>query len=332
MSAGFVTRGKPRRRERLCALALLAFACFGAHAQGYPAKPLRMIVPLPPGSTGEALARLVAENLRQRIDQSVVVDTRPGASGQIGVGAVVRSPPDGYTIMVASVGPITINPALYGAKLGFDPVTELAPITQIANTTSVLLVHPSLPVRGMKEFIAFARARPGQLLYSSAGNASTTHFNMVLLGSMTGVKLAHVPYKGSTQGLIAVASGETQLMITGWVNSLPLAKSGKVRLLAVVSAQRNAVAPGLPAIGETVPGYEAEQWYGVFAPAGTSQSILSLLHAAIVKDLQTPEARSWFANAAAVPIGNTPQEFGARIRAEFARWTKIIRESGMKPE
>jgi tripartite-type tricarboxylate transporter receptor subunit TctC len=249
------------------ACALLALSTVAAHAQSYPTKPLRMIVPLPPGSTGDAVARMVAENLRQAIGQSVVVDTRAGASGQIGVAAVVRSAPDGYTIMLASVGPVTINPAVYGAKLGFDPVTDLAPITQVANTTSVLLVHPSLPVRNVKELVDLAKARPGEISYASAGNTSITNFNVALLASMTGIKLMHVPYKGSTQGLIAVASGECQLMVTGWINALPLSKPGKVRLIAVVSAERIPIAPELPAIGETVPGYESEQWYGVFAPA-----------------------------------------------------------------
>ena len=324
-----------RTRRMLCsplACALLAFSSITAHAQSYPTKPLRMIVPLPAGSTGDAIARLVAENLRQSIGQSVVVDTRPGASGRIGVGAVVRSVADGYTIMVASVGPITINPAIFGAKLGFNPVTDLAPITQIANTTSVLLVHPSLPVHNVKELVALARARPGELYYSSAGSTSITHFNVALLCSMTGTKLVHVPYKGSTQGLIAVASGETQLMITGWINALPLSKPGKVRLIAVVSAERNAVAPELPAIGETVPGYESEQWYGVFAPAGTPQTIISLLNTEIVKGLKTPEAKSWFAHGGATSIGNTPEQFAARIKAEIAKWTKLAGELGAKPE
>lgn len=314
------------------ACALLALSTVAVHAQSYPTKPLRMIVPLPPGSTGDAVARMVAENLRQAIGQSVVVDTRAGASGQIGVAAVVRSAPDGYTIMLASVGPVTINPAVYGAKLGFDPVTDLAPITQVANTTSVLLVHPSLPVRNVKELVDLAKTRPGEISYASAGNTSITNFNVALLASMTGIKLMHVPYKGSTQGLIAVASGECQLMVTGWINALPLSKPGKVRLIAVVSAERIPIAPELPAIGETVPGYESEQWYGVFAPAGTPQAIISLLNTEIVKSLQTPEAKSWFARGGAVPVGNTPEQFAARIKVESAKWAKLARELGAKPE
>ena len=311
---------------------LLTLYALVAHAQTYPSKPVRIIVPLSASSTGDALARMVGDNLTQKLGQSFVVETRPGASGQIGVAAVVRSPPDGYTIMLASTGPITINPVFYGAKLGFDPVKDLAAITQVANTESVLLVHPSLPVRNIKEFIAFAKARPGELVYSSAGNSSTTHLHLALFNSMAGIKMLHVPYKGSTEGLIAVASGETQAMLTGWINALPLAKSGKVRMLAVTSAQRNPAAPELPAIKESVPGYEADQWYGVLAPAATPKAIIALLHRTIATELQTSAARTWLAERGAVAVGSTPEQFGARIKSEIAKWGKIIQESGTSPE
>jgi len=311
---------------------LLALFATGVHAQEYPVKPVRVIVPLPPGSTGEALARLVGDSLGQKMGQSFIIDTRPGASGQIGVTAVVRAPPDGYTIMVASVGPITINPAVYGAKLGFDPVRDLAPITQIANTTSVVIVHPSVPVKTIGQLITFAKARPGELVYASAGNTSTTNLYMALFNSMAGIKMLHVPYKGSTPGLIAVASGEAQLMITGWINSLPMVKTGKVRVLAVVSAKRTPAAPDLPAIGEVVKGYDADQWYGVFAPAATSKAIVATLHAAIVKELQTAETRSWLTQNGAEPVGNTPEQYAARIKTEYAKWTRIVQETGTKPE
>jgi tripartite-type tricarboxylate transporter receptor subunit TctC len=312
----------------------MLFALFGAPAlaQDYPVKPVRVIVPLPPGSTGEALARLVGDNLAQKMGQPFVIDTRPGASGQIGVASVVRAPADGYTIMVASVGPVTINPAVYGVKLGFDPVKDLAPITQIASTTSVLLVHPSVPARNVKELIGLAKTRPGELVYASAGNTSVTNLDMVLLNSMAGTKMLHVPYKGSTQALIAVASGESQLMITGWINALPMTKAGKVRAIAVVAAKRSPVAPELPAIGEVVRGYDAAQWYGVFAPAGTPGSVITLLHGAITRELKTPDTRAWLAKTGSEPVGNTPEQFGARIRAELAKWTKIVKESGIKPE
>ena len=319
-------------RRSITTCMLLTLLAAGVHAQEYPAKPVRVIVPLPPGSTGEALARLVGDGLGQKMGQSFIIDTRPGASGQIGVTAVVRSPPDGYTLMVASVGPITINPAVYGAKLGFDPVRDLAPITQIANTTSVVIVHPSVPVRTMGELITFARARPGQLIYASAGNTSTTNLYMALFNSMAGIKMLHVPYKGSTPGLIAVASGETQLMITGWINSLPMVKSGKVRVLAVVSAKRTPTAPHLPAIGEVVKGYDADQWYGVFAPAATPKAIVATLHTAIVRELQTAETRSWLTQNGAEPVGNTPEEYGARIKTEVAKWARIVQETGTKPD
>ena len=319
-------------RHSIAICVLLALFASGVHAQDYPAKPVRVIVPLPPGSTGESLARLVGDSLGQKMGQTFVIDTRPGASGQIGVTAVVRAPPDVYTIMVASVGPVTINPAVHGAKLGFDPVRDLIPITQIANTTSVVIVHPSVPVRTIRELVTFARARPGQLIYASAGNTSTTNLYMALFNSMAGIKMLHVPYKGSTQGLISVASGETQLMITGWINSLPMTKSGKVRPLAIVSAKRSPVAAELPALGEVVPGYDAEQWYGVFAPAGTSRSIIATLNAAIVKELQTAATRSWLAQNGAEAVGSTPEQFGERIKSEVAKWTRIVQQTGAKAE
>src|SRR6476661_4887269 len=228
-------------RNTMAASMLLALLAVSAHAQEYPVKPVRVIVPLPAGSTGEALARLVGESLAQKLGQPFVVDTRPGASGRIGVTAVVRAPPDGYTIMVASVGPVTINPAVYGAKLGFDPIKDLAPVTEIASTTSVLLVHPSVPVRNVKELIALAKARPGELIYGSSGNTSVTNLDMALFNMMAGIKMLHVPYKGSTQSIIAVASGETQLIMTGWISSLPMTQTGKVRPIAVVAAKRSPV-------------------------------------------------------------------------------------------
>jgi len=311
---------------------LIALFSAGAGAQDYPSKPVRIIVPLPAGSTGEAMARLVADNLAQKTGQSFIVETRPGASGQIGAAAVAKAPPDGYTLMVASVGPVTINPAVYGAKLGFDPLKDFTPITQIANTTSVIIMHPSVPVKTLAQLITFAKARPGQLMYASAGNTSTTNLYMALLSTMTGIKMLHVPYKGSTQGMISVASGETQLMITGWINALPMTKQGKVRPLAVVSARRSPVAPQLQAIGEVVPGYDADQWYGVLAPAGTPKNIIGLLHTTIVNGLQTPEARAYLTQSGAEPVGNTPEQFGARIRAEIAKWTKIVNATGAKPQ
>lgn len=311
---------------------LLALFAANAQAQEYPVKPVRVIVPLPPGSTGEALARLVGDNVAQKLGQPFVIDTRPGASGQIGVASVVRAPPDGYTLMVASVGPVTINPAVYGAKLGFDPVKDLAPITQIASTTSVLIVHPSVPARNVKELIALAKARPGEVVYASAGNTSVTNLDMAVLNSMAGTRMLHVPYKGSTQALVAVASGEAQLMITGWINALPMTKTGKVRPIAVVAAKRSPVAPELPAIGEVVRGYHAAQWYGVFAPAGTPAPLIARLHGAIAAELQTPDTRAWLAKTGSEPVGNTPEQFGALIKAELAKWTKVVQETGIKPE
>ena len=321
------------RRSRSVTFSLSVLLAANAYAQTYPVKTVTMVVPLAAGGTADVMARLIAEKMSQNIGQQVVVDPRPGASGQIGVAAVVRSPPDGHTIMLTSTGPIAINPGLYGAKLPFDPVKDLAPITQAANAPLVLLIHPSLPARNVKELIALAKAKPGELLYASAGSASITNLDVVLLTSMAGINMAHVPYKGAPQAVISVASGETQLMINGLIPSLPLAKAGKVRMLGLTSLERNPAAPDVPTISEAgVRGYEADQWFGLFAPAATRKDFIAQLHAATVKALQSSEVSSWLTQQGAVPVGNTPEQFGAFVKAEIAKWTKVIQSSGAKPD
>lgn len=308
------------------ALALLV--SLDAGAQAYPSKPIRIIVPTAAGGTGDSLGRFVADRLNDSFKQQVVVDNRPGANGIIGTELVAKAPPDGYTLMLASAGNIAINPGLYGAKLPFNPERDLAPITQVANTTQILIVHPSVPAKTIKELIALAKSQPNKLDYVNAGNGSTPHLNMALFASMAGIKLNGIVYKGSTQGRVAVVAGEVPLMVDGLMPSLPLVQAGRVRALGVTSAKRTPALPDVPAIAETVPGYLGEIWYGVLAPAGTPPDVINRLNSTIVAALKTPEIRTRFANQGADVVASTPAEFSEFIRREIVKWTKVIKDAG----
>lgn len=318
---------------RLCGSVLgvsLAFATGSVCAQQYPSKPIRIIVPTAAGGTGDTLARFVGERLSESLQQQVVVDNRPGANGIIALRAVVNAPADGYTLVVASSGNIAINPGLHGSKLPFNPERDLAAVTQLASTTQIMNVHPSLPARSVKDLIALAKARPNSIDYVNAGNGSTPHLNMVLFASMAGIKINGIVYKGSTPGRLAVLAGEVPLMIDGLIPSLPLIQSGRLRPLGVTSAKRVAILPNVPTIGETVPGYVGEIWYGVLAPAGTPPDIVAKLNGAIAGFLKSPDVRQRFATQGADVVGNSPAEFAAFISREIVKWTQVIRESGAR--
>ena len=308
---------------------ILAFAlATTAWAQQYPSKPIRIVVPTAAGGTGDSLARFVAERLTETFKQQVVVENRPGANGIIATEYVVKAPPDGYTLVAASAGNIAINPGLYGPKLPFNPERDLAPVALMANTTQIMIAHPSLPVRNVKELIALAKTKPGAIDYVNAGNGSTPHLNMVLFASMAGIKLQGIVYKGSTPGRLAVVAGETPLMIDGLIPSLPLVQSNRVRALGVTSAKRVAILPDVPAIGESVPGYVGEIWYGILAPAATPQDVIARLNSAITAGLNTPEVKTRFAKQGADVVSGTPAEFGAFIKKEIVKWTKVVKVSG----
>jgi len=306
----------------------LALAAATASAQQYPTKPVRIIVPTAAGGTGDSLARFVAERLTESLKQQVVVENRPGANGIIATELVAKATPDGYTLVAASAGNIAINPGLYGPKLPFNPEKDLAPVALMANTTQIMIAHPSLPVKNVKELIALAKARPGSIDYVNAGNGSTPHLNMVLFASMAGIKLQGIVYKGSTPGRVAVVAGETPLMIDGLIPSLPLVQGNRVRALGVTSVRRISILPDVPTIGETVPGYVGEIWYGILAPAGTPQEIITRLNSAIVAALNTPEVKARFAKQGADVVSNSPAEFGAFIKKEIVKWTKVVKVSG----
>lgn len=306
------------------------FAASCLQAQGYPSKPIRVIVPTAAGGTGDTLARFVAERLGEALKQQVVVDNRPGANGILGTEVVVKAPADGHTLMLASAGNIAINPGLYGAKLPFNPERDLAPVTQVAKTTQVLVTHPSVPAKNVAELIALAKKQPNKLDYVNAGNGSTPHLNMALFASMAGIKLNGIVYKGSTQGRVAVVAGEVPLMVDGVIPSTPLIQSGRLRALGVTGLTRTPALPDVPPIAETVPGYVGEIWYGVLAPAGTPPDIVNRVQGVVAASLNTAEVKARFAKQGAEVVGSTPADFAAFIRQEIVKWTKVIKEAGAR--
>ncbi|MDB5810192.1 MAG: tctC [Betaproteobacteria bacterium] len=313
------------------AIALLMSASIAA-AQTYPNKPIRIIVPLAAGGTGDTLGRLAADALAAAFGQQVVVDNRPGANGIIGTDLVAKATPDGYTLASASTGNVVINPALFGSKLPFNAERDLVPITQIATGTSVVIVHPSFAPKTISDLIALAKAKPAAINYASSGMGSAVHLGTALFESMAGIRMTHIVYKGSTPGRVAVLANEADLMFDGLLPTLPQIKAGKLRALGVTSIKRSSVMPDVPAISETLPGYSADTWYGLFAPRGTPREVILKIHATIAKTLATAETRAKLAAQGAESAGNTPEEFAAFIKAENAKWGKVVRDSGAKPD
>jgi tripartite-type tricarboxylate transporter receptor subunit TctC len=297
-----------------------------AFAQAYPAKPVRMIVSTAAGGSADTLGRLLAQKLSATLGQSVVVENRSGSGGVVGTEVVAKATPDGYTLLLAYHSHV-INPALY-PELPFDTVKAFAPITQVAVQPQLLNVHPSLPARNVKELIALAKARPGQLLYGSAGSGSGGHLANEIFNSMAGIRMTHVPYKGSAPALIDVIAGHTQLMFATLITSLPHTRSGRLRAMGVSSLKRAAILPDVPAIAETLPGYETVVSYFLLAPAGTPDDIVVRLHAESAKALREADVIERLARDGAEPVGNTPQETARYIVSEIDKWGKAVKASG----
>ena len=310
-------------------LAMTATPCF---AQGtYPAKPVRVISPSSAGGGSDIIARIVAPKLTERLGQQVIVENRPGAGTVIGSDYVAKAAPDGYTLLLG-IATLATNPALL-KKMPYDAVRDLAPITQVAQSPNVLVVHPSIPVKTVKELIAFVRARPGQLTFASAGIGTNPHMTFELFRSMTKLDAVHVPYKGSAPAIIDLVGGHVAMMSATALTGIPQIRAGRLRGLGVTSAKRSAAAPELPTLDEAgVPGYEATQWYGLLAPAGTPPQIVKRLHADMVQILNSADVKSRLANDGAEPVGDTPEQFGKFIRAELAKWAQVARDAGIKPE
>jgi tripartite-type tricarboxylate transporter receptor subunit TctC len=316
-------------------LGLVAILCSISSAQAqtaYPGRPIRFIVPFTPGGSGDVFARPIAQKMSESMGQQVVVENRPGSGGVIGSEAVAKAPPDGYTMMMGLTANVVINPALY-AKLPYDPARDFAPVTLVANAPYVLVVPPSLPAANVKQLVALARAKPGELAYVSFGSGSMGHLAGELFASMAGVKLLHVPYKTLGQGLTDLVSGQVQLLFIGIASAQPHVRSGKLRAIAVSGAKRSPAMPQVPTVSESgVKGFEVTGWYGVFVPAGTPQDIIARLHKEVVRALSLPEVRERLSTEGAELVGNSPREFDVFIRNELTKWAKIVKLSGAKAE
>jgi len=314
--------------NRILAL-ILACAALPALAQTYPTKPVRFIVPFAAGGGSDLVARTVAQKLTEALGQTVVVDNRTGAAGSIGAELAAKSPPDGHTLLLGSNGPLAINPHLY-PKLPYDAVRDFAPVALVTVMPFLFVTHPALPVRSVKDLIALAKSRPGQLNYGSPGNGSTTHLANELLKSMTGISVTHVPYKGVAPAATDLISGQTQMMSGDFSTLLPHVKSGRMHALAVTSERRSSLLPGMPTIAESgVPGYEASGWFGVLVPAGTPATIVERLNNTIAKGLAAADARERLGALGGEVASGSPEQFAAHVRRESAKWGKVIRAIGL---
>jgi tripartite-type tricarboxylate transporter receptor subunit TctC len=331
----FLTRSTERnpRGSNIALLLLAALAvqiCISpASAQVYPAKPVRLVVPYPPGGGSDTIARPLAQKLTESLGQQFVVENRGGASGNIGMEAVARAQPDGYTLIFALNAQLAVNPSLY-KKIPYDPVRDYEPITQLGTGAYLLVVHPSLPVRSTKELIALVRPRPGQIAYASSGNGSGGHLAAELLNTMAGIKMLHIPYKGGGPALIDLLAGHVQVLFATHLSSAPHMQSGRLRALAVSTAKR-AAGLDLPTIAEAgVPGYDSGVWYAVLAPAGTPREIVAKLNGEIVRALKQPDLRGMLTNNSIEPIGSTPEQLGAYIRSEINKYAKVVKDANIQ--
>jgi tripartite-type tricarboxylate transporter receptor subunit TctC len=308
----------------------LALFALQAAAQDYPSKTVRLVNPFPAGGPLDVMGRLLSERLGAALGKPVIVENKPGAAGNIGAAEVAKAPPDGHTVLLTLFSIITSNPHLY-ERLPFDPLKDFAPITAIATSDSVLVVSPSLPAGSVAELVAYAKANPGKLNYSSAGKASPGHLTAEYFGLRNGVTMTHVPYKGNAEAIRGVLSGETQLMFTPTTGALPLIKSGKLRAIAIYLAERVDELPDVPPIA----GFDAKTlpfWYGLLAPAGTPRPVIARLHAETVKAIKDPQVEQRLRAGRIFVMGNTPEEFAAMMRADNAAWGRVIRETGVKGE
>ncbi|MBI3043866.1 MAG: tripartite tricarboxylate transporter substrate binding protein [Betaproteobacteria bacterium] len=339
---------KPQSLQRYTGIAFFAAtlcgAASGAHAQptmgerdgpgaarGFPSKPIRWIVPFPPGGAADIISRAIGQKLGEAWGQQIVIDNRPGAGGNVGTEIASRAAPDGYTVIVVPAT-FTTSPSLY-RNLRFDPVKDFTPVTLISYSPLVLVVHPSLPATSVKRLIALARARPGQINYASSGVGASAHLAAELFKATAGVDIVHVPYKGQPPAMIDLVSGQMQMMFPNMPVVLPHAKAGKLRPLAVTTAKRATVMPGIPTMIESgMPGFEVTQWTGLVAPAGTPKPVITALHSEVVRALGQPDVRRMLSNQGFEPVGNTPEQFSTYIRAEMEKWGKVIKEAGIRAE
>jgi tripartite-type tricarboxylate transporter receptor subunit TctC len=317
---------------RLAVLMLAALVAAPASAQSYPSKIVRWIVPLPPGGSTDLISRLLAQKLSEMWRVQVIVENRVGAAGTIGLAAAAKSPPDGYTIALGQTSNLAVAPGLY-PKLGYDPLKDFEPVTQVISTPMLLVAHPSLPARSVPGLIALARAQPNAITYASGGSGGQTHLPMELFAKTVGVKMVHVPYKGVGPSVVALVSGEVATGLSSIPPVLPHVKSGKLRALAITSARRYKGLPEVRTMAEDgVPGYDVSVWYGVVMPGGTPKPIVARVHDDVVRILAQPDVNERLTADAGEVVAGTPEAFGAYIRSELARWGKVIAETGVKAD
>jgi tripartite-type tricarboxylate transporter receptor subunit TctC len=319
------------RAVRGCLMLALIVAGVGSHAQSFPSKPVRILVAFPPGGGVDIVARVMGPRLTEIWGQPVVVENRPGASGVIGTEVAVRSAPDGHTLFFGTLGNLTANQYLY-PKMPVDPLRDLAPVTQVVAVHFIMVAHPSLPAKNVKDLIALARARPGQINYSSSGPGGAPHLAAELLKSIAKVNLVHIPYKGSGPSFVDLLAGQVSVTCDSLLQSLPYIKAGRLRALAVLGARRSPLLPSVPTVAETIPGYDLTNWFGLTVPAATPRDLVNRLYADISKVLQQADFRDRIANMGADVIGSPPDQFGAFMKSESAKWGRVIREANIKAE
>ncbi len=317
--------------KTLIGMAVIA-TCFtappaaAADAPGYPNKTIRIIVPFPPGGISDVMSRVIGQKFTETWNQPAVIENRAGAGGNIGADLVAKSPADGYTLVMGSIGTHAVNVSLF-SKLPYDPVRDFAPVALTVEADGLLVLHPSVPVKTVKELVALARARPGQLVYASAGNGTASHLAGELFKSLAKIDLVHIPYKGNVPAITDLVGGQTSMLFATMPTVMPLARAGKLHAIAVTGALRNPAAPEVPAMAETLPGFDVTNWVGIFAPAGTPADIVAKLNAEIMRVMRLPEVQSRLVTEGAKSRANTPAEFSAYQKSEIAKWAKLIKEA-----
>ena len=320
-----------RTSQKAALTVLLTFFAGLVHAQSYPTRPIRVVVPYPAGGGTDLVMRAIQPILMEKLGQPIVIDNRPGATGAIGTEIVARAVPDGYTILAHTNGGLAIAPHTL-PEARFNLLKDFAPITQATSSPFILVVHPKLPATSVPQLIAVAKSRPGQLNYSSSGAGSSTHLAILMLCKLAGVSMVHIPYKGSGPATTALLAGQVDMRTSSIPPSMPHVKAGRLRALATTGAKRFVLLPDLPTIGETLPGYYVDAWYAIMAPAGTPAPIVRRLNVDFVAALRTPDAQARLRAEGVEPVGSTPEEMAALLKSELARWGPLVKESGARAE
>ena len=318
-----------------CMLALAAALGLGggpARADDYPVRPIRMLVPAPAGGGTDVLARILAEGLTRELGQPIIIDNRGGASGMIAADIVLQSPPDGYTLFMVYSGVLTANQAIF-PKISYDPIRDFTTIANFADVPNLLIVHPDFPVKTVADLIALAKSRPDGVMYASSGNGVSNHLAMALFEQMAGVSMVHVPYKGGSPAMMSLMGGQIQLMFNNMVEVVPQIRNGRVRAIAIATAQRSPLMPELPTVSESgLPGYSISLWYGVVGPRGMSPDVILRLNEAIRRVQADPQTREKLARLGATPVSQTQADFAAMIRSEVAKWSEVVKKANIRPD